>query len=123
MTITVKDIQVQNVRADSNPNNDNKVRKSWVLQTPELVQEKIKQKYKSQEARFAFYDAVDSAVSDKWVQIMRNHYKDSIANGAKLVLTKAGAERLEDDYCVDPDTQLIDAAAIIVAEVIEDLAA
>ena len=54
---------------------------------------------------------------------MRNHYKDSIANGAKLVLTKAGAERLEDDYCVDPDTQLIDAAAIIVAEVIEDLAA
>lgn len=123
MTITVKDIQVQNVRADSNPNNDNKIRKSWVLQTPTLVQEKIQQKYKSQEVRFAFYDAVDSAVSDKWVEIMRRHYKDSIANGAKLVITRAGAERLEDDFCVDSDEQLIEAAAIIVSEIIEDLAA
>ncbi|QOI66533.1 RNA polymerase binding protein [Erwinia phage FBB1] len=121
--ITVKDIQVVNVRADSNPNNDNKIRKAWVLQTPELVQEKIKAKYKSQEVRFAFYDAVDSAVSDKWVEIMRRHYNDSLAAGAKLVLDKAGAERLENDFCVDADEQLIEAASIVVAEVIEDLAA
>ena len=123
MTITVKDIQVQNVRADSNPNNDNKIRKSWVLQTSELLQEKIKAKYKSQEVRFAFYDAVDSAVSDKWLEIMRRHYTDSLAKGAKLVITRAGAERLEDNYCVDSDEQLIEAAAIVVAEIIEDLAA
>lgn len=123
MTINAKDIQVVNVRADSNPNNDNKIRKSWVMQTPELVQNKIKEKYKSQEARFAFYSAVDDAVSQKWIQIMRNHFNDSVANGAKIVLTRSGAERLEDDYCVDADEQLIEAAAVVVAEIIEDLAA
>lgn len=123
MTIIAKDIQVVNVRADSNPNNDNKIRKAWVMQIPELVQNKIKEKYKSQEARFAFYAAVDDAVSQKWIEIMRNHFKDSVAAGAKIVLTRSGAERLEDDYCVDADDQLIEAAAIVVAEVIEDLAA
>lgn len=123
MTITVKDIQVQNVRADSNPNNDNKIRKSWVLQTPELIQEKIKQKYKSQEVRFAFYSAVDDAVSQKWIEIMRNHFKDSVEAGAKIVIDRTGAERLENDFCVDADAQLIDAAAVVVAEIIEDLAA
>lgn len=123
MTIIAKDIQVQNVRAESNPNNDNKIRKAWVMQTPELIQEKIKQKYKSQEVRFAFYAAVDSAVSDKWVEIMKNHYNKSIENGAKIVLSRTGAERLEDSFCVDADDQLIEAGAIIVAEIIEDLAA
>ncbi|WPJ21279.1 hypothetical protein ECFKMHLE_00229 [Klebsiella phage KP17] len=29
--VDVKDIQVKNVRADSNPNNQNRIRKSWVL--------------------------------------------------------------------------------------------
>lgn len=121
--ITAKEIQVQNVRADSNPNNDNKIRKAWVLQTPELIQEKIKSKYKTQEVRFAFYDAVDDSVSSKWVEIMRKHFTDSVAAGAKIIQTETGGERLEDAYCVNADEQLVEAAALVVAEIIEDLAA
>lgn len=119
--ITTKDIQVSKVRADSNPNNDNKIRKAWVLQLPEFVQVKIKEKFKFQEVRFAFYHGVDDTVSEKWVEIMRKHYNDSVAQGAKIVLDRSGAERLEDAYCVDADEQLIEAATSVVFEILNVL--
>lgn len=121
--ITAKDLQPQNVRQDSNPGNDNKIRKAWVLQTSEDLQARIKLKYKSQEARFALYAAIDDAVSDKWIELMRKHVSDSVANGAKIVGYALGAERLEDAYCMNADDHLVEAGALVVAELITDIAA
>lgn len=122
IAITSKDIQPKNVRTDSNPNNDNKIRKAWLLQLPESTKAKIKTKLKTSEVRWSYYDAIDTSVNDKWIEIMRKHFADSIAAGAKLVVDKAGAERLEDAYCVDTDEQLIEAAFIIVNEIIDEMA-
>ena len=33
----VKEIQPKNVRTDSNPNNQNKIRRAWVLMLPEEI--------------------------------------------------------------------------------------
>ncbi|ARW57475.1 RNA polymerase binding [Serratia phage CHI14] len=122
MTITVKDIQPKNVRTDSNPNNDNKIRRSWVLQMPEEIQARIKDKLKVAEVRWAYYAGIDEAVSTKWVEIMRKYYEDSIAAGAKLVADPYGPDRLEDEFCVDADEHLIEAAFIVVNEVISEMA-
>lgn len=114
--LTVKDIQPKHVRCESNPNNQNKIRCAWVNALSENAVQIIQDKIKSSDARFAYYDSVDRDVSQKWIEIMRNHYQESIKSGAKIVMTSCG-ERLEDDFCVDADEQLIQ-AAIMVAETI-----
>ncbi|BBC78098.1 RNA polymerase binding [Escherichia phage EcS1] len=120
--ITAKDIAPKNVRTDSNPNNDNKIRRAWVLQMPVELQERIKAKLKQPEVRWAYYAGIDDAVNEKWIEIMRAHYNDSIKAGAKVIQSASGSDRLEDDYCVDADDQLVRAAEIVVDEVIAEMA-
>ncbi|MGZ7230821.1 RNA polymerase-binding protein RpbA, partial [Streptococcus pyogenes] len=69
----VKEIQPKNVRTDSNPNNQNKIRRAWVLMLPEEIKEAIKRKLPDAEVRFAYYSSVDNSVSEKWIEIMRKH--------------------------------------------------
>lgn len=122
--VDVKDIQVQNVRADSNPNNQNKIRKSWVLALPEETQSIIKEKIKDSTARFAFYKSVDDDVNNKWVELMRKHYSEAVASGAKIILdTKTGGYRLENDYCVNADEQLVAAGQLIAEELVATFSA
>lgn len=121
--VDVKDIQVKNVRSDSNPNNQNRIRKSWVLALTEETQALIKDKIKDSEARFAFYKSVDDEVSEKWLELMRKHYSDSIKSGAKIVTDRHGGERLEDDFCVNTDEYLVAAGQIVAEELTATFAA
>lgn len=118
--LTAKDIQVKNVRTDSNPNNQNKIRKSWLLVLDEATKDAIKAKIKTPEARWAYYEALDSDVSNKWVELMRKHFNDSIKAGAKIIPDRFGPDRLEDDYCVDADEQLVIAGQLVAEEVISE---
>lgn len=121
--VDVKDIQVKNVRADSNPNNQNRIRKSWVLALTEETKQAIKDKIKDSEARFAFYKSIDDEVAEKWIELMRKHYNESIKAGAKIVTDRHGGERLENDYCVDADEQLVAAGQIVAEELTATFAA
>lgn len=114
----VKEIQPKNVRTDSNPNNQNKIRRAWVLMLPEEIKEAIKRKLPDAEVRFAYYSSVDNSVSEKWIEIMRKHYDRSIKAGAKVILDKVGGERLEDEFC----KQLLVAAEIVAQEVYDSFA-
>lgn len=117
--VTVKDIQPKNVRTDSNPNNQNKVRRAWVSMLPETTIAAIKSKLKDPEVRWAYYASTDHAVTEVWIELMRGHYEASIQAGAKVVLDKVGGERLEDDFCVDADEHLIQAAERIAYDIVE----
>ena len=114
----VKEIQPKNVRTDSNPNNQNKIRRAWVLMLPEA----IKRKLPDAEVRFAYYSSVDNSVSEKWIEVMRKHYDRSIKAGAKVILDKVGGERLEDEFCTNADEQLLVAAEIVAQEVYDSFA-
>lgn len=118
----VKEIQPKNVRTDSNPNNQNKIRLAWVLMLPEEIKEAIKRKLPDAEVRFAYYSSVDNSVSEKWIEIMRKHYDRSIKAGAKVILDKVGGERLEDEFCTNADEQLLVAAEIVAQEVYDSFA-
>lgn len=120
--VTVKDIQPKNVRCDSNPNNQNKVRRAWVSMLPEHTQAAIKKKLPVAEVRHAYYKSVDDAVIEKWIAIMKKHYNDSIKSGAKVILDKVSGERLEDAYCVDSNEHLILAAESVAYEIVEQFA-
>ncbi|AHJ86900.1 RNA polymerase binding protein [Salmonella phage STP4-a] len=120
--IDTKDIQPKNVRTDSNPNNQNKIRRAWVLAMGEQGAELIRKRIPIAEARHAYYQSIDRAVNDKWIELMRKHYNESVSAGAKFVLDRIGGERLEDDFCVNADEQLISAALLVSEEVIEELA-
>lgn len=115
--VTVKDIQVKTIRTDSNPHNQNRIRKSWVLNIDTNSARRLQSL--PQETKFMLYGIIDNDVSDKWVEIMRRHYNDSLAAGAKLVIDRDGSERLEDDYCVDFDEQLLEAGAIVASQIPE----
>lgn len=121
--VDVKDIQVKNVRADSNPNNQNRIRKSWVLALTYETQSRIKDKIKDSETRFAFYKSIDDEVAQKWIELMRKHYDDSIKSGAKIVTDRIGGERLENDYCVNSDEHLVAAGQIVAEELTATFAA
>ncbi|AEO97035.1 RNA polymerase binding protein [Salmonella phage vB_SenM-AKM_NP4] len=120
--IDTKDIQPKNVRTDSNPNNQNKIRRAWVLAMGEQGAELIRKRIPIAEARHAYYQSIDRTVNDKWIELMRKHYNESVSAGAKFVLDRIGGERLEDDFCVNADEQLISAALLVSEEVIEELA-
>ncbi|ATN93018.1 RNA polymerase binding protein [Salmonella phage Melville] len=120
--IDTKDIQPKNVRTDSNPNNQNKIRRVWVLAMGEQGAELIRKRIPIAEARRAYYQSIDRSVNDKWIELMRKHYNESVSAGAKFVLDRIGGERLEDDFCVNADEQLISAALLVSEEVIEELA-
>ncbi|ANA49399.1 RNA polymerase binding [Salmonella phage vB_SnwM_CGG4-1] len=120
--IDTKDIQPKNVRTDSNPNNQNKVRRAWVLAMGEQGAELIRKRIPVAEVRHMYYQSIDRAVNDKWIELMRKHYNESVSAGAKFVLDRIGGERLEDDFCVNADEQLISAALLVSEEVIEELA-
>lgn len=109
--ITSSDIAPKNVRTDSNPNNKNKIRKAWVLHTPEDVAKKLRSL--PQEVKFALYEAIDDEVSDKWIELMKAHKEKSIEAGAKIVVDRWGGERLQSEYCVNSDDQLVEAGEII----------
>lgn len=115
--ITARDIQPKNVRTDSNPNNQNKIRRAWVLHCDADSATRLQSL--PQETKFMLYEAIDDEVNEKWLEIMRKHIADSVAAGAKFVIDPVGADRLEDEYCVDADEQLIQAAEIIAASIPE----
>lgn len=115
MGFTAKDIQPKNVRTDSNPNNQNKIRRAWVLHCDETSAKRLQSL--PQETKFMLYDVIDNDVSDKWLEIMRKHIADSVEAGAKFVMDPIGADRLEDEYCVDADEQLIQAAEIVASQI------
>lgn len=112
---TARDIQPKNVRTDSNPNNQNKTRRAWVLHCD--VESATRLQSLPQETKFMLYEAIDEEVSEKWLEIMRKHIADSVAAGAKFVMDPVGADRLEDEYCVDADDQLLQAGEIIAASI------
>lgn len=117
--VEVKDIQPKNVRCDSNPNNQNKIRRAWVAHLPEEIKTAIQTRLPEQEVRFAYYGSIDDAVSSKWIEIMRRHYEQSIKAGAKVILDKVGGERLENEFCKSADEQLILAAEFVAQEVVD----
>lgn len=117
MAVTARDIAPKNVRTDSNPNNQNKIRRAWVLHCDETSAKRLQSL--PQETKFMLYSIIDDEVSDKWLEIMREHVANAIASGAKFVVDPVGADRLEDDYCVDADNQLIEAAEIVAATIPE----
>lgn len=113
--VTARDIQPKNIRCDSNPNNQNKIRRAWVLHCDEASATRLQSL--PQEIKFMLYEVIDTDVSDKWVEIMKKHTADSVAAGAKFVMDAIGADRLEDEYCVDADEQLLQAAEIIASQI------
>lgn len=115
--ITAKDIQPKNVRCDSNPNNQNKIRRAWVLHCDETSAKRLQSL--PQETKFMLYEIIDDEVNDKWLEIMRQHIQDSVDDGAKFVMDRVGSDRLEDEYCVDADDQLLEAAEIVAAGIPE----
>lgn len=115
--VTTKDIQVKTIRTDANPHNQNRIRKAWVLHADDVSARRLQSL--PQETKFMLYNVIDTDVSDKWVEIMRRHYNDSLAAGAKLVIDRDGSERLEDAYCVDFDEQLLMAGDIIASQLPE----
>ena len=117
--IDKNDIQVKNVRDASNPNNDNKIRKSWVLATTDETKAVIKSKIKDAEARWAFYKSIDDQVSEEWVNLMKKHTSESIKSGSSMIFDKIGGQRLEDQYCIDADEQLIVAGQNVAEELAE----
>lgn len=117
MGITAKDIQPKNVRCDSNPNNQNKIRRAWVLHCDETSAKRLQSL--PQEIKFMLYEVIDDDVSDKWLEIMRQHIQDSVDSGAKFVMDPIGADRLENEYCVDADDQLLEAAEIVASQIPE----
>lgn len=114
ITITAQDIQPTATRSATNPGNDNKVRKAWVLQSPIALENYLK-KF-PQETRFELYKDIDDSVSCKWVEIMRKH---NTSNAEHQITTPDGTTRLSDEYCVNADEQLIFAAYIVVNELVE----
>uniref|UniRef100_A0AAU6NUN4 RNA polymerase binding n=1 Tax=Escherichia phage 121/2022-2B TaxID=3103121 RepID=A0AAU6NUN4_9VIRU len=118
-TVDVKDIQPKHVRSESNPQNQNKIRRAWVLSLSDNAMEVIQNKIKSAPARHAYYEAIDREVSNKWIELMRKHTTESINAGAKFIMTSCG-ERLEDDYCGNADERLIVAAQIVAETIAAD---
>lgn len=119
--IEVKDIQPKNVRTDSNPHIQNKIRRAWVTALGEHGSKLIKARFPIAEVRHAYYAGIDNSVNEKWTEIMRKHKEESIKAGAKIVLDRIGGERLEDKFCVDADKQLISAATLVAEEVIAEI--
>jgi hypothetical protein len=105
--VTVKDIQVKTIRTDSNPHNQNRVRKAWVLHCDENSAKRLQSL--PQETKFMLYNIIDTDVSDRWIELMKTHAKMAIRE-AGLVLDNDGTERLADEYCMDADEQLLVAA-------------
>ncbi|CCI88634.1 RpbA RNA polymerase binding protein, function unknown [Yersinia phage phiR1-RT] len=108
IAITTKDLQPVNVRSSMNPNIDNRIRKSWVMQLPTELATQLRRI--NQETRFMIYSAIDSMVGEEWTSVMNSYKEDSIKIGASLVVDKIGDKRLEDKFCVDSDEHLITAA-------------
>ncbi|ARB05836.1 hypothetical protein fHeYen901_63 [Yersinia phage fHe-Yen9-01] len=108
IAITTKDLQPVNVRSSMNPNIDNRVRKSWVMQLPTELGTQLRRI--NQETRFMIYSAIDSMVGEEWIRVMNSHKEDSIKNGASMIVDKIGDNRLEDKFCMDSDEHLITAA-------------
>lgn len=121
--VDVKDIQPKHVRCDSNPNNQNKVRRAWVSMLPEHTKEAIMKKLPVAEVRFAYYKSVDDEVVEKWIAIMKKHYNSSVKSGAKVILDKIGGDRLEDAFCVDSNEHLLLAAESVAYEIVETFSA
>lgn len=107
--ITSQDIQPKNVRAITNPNNDNKIRRAWVMQTPDSIAEQFKKL--PQEVKFELYQSIDKEISDEWIRLMKEYVN---SNSEHFITDKSGAERLADHLCVNADDQLIVAALNIV---------
>ncbi|AHY25020.1 RNA polymerase binding [Pectobacterium bacteriophage PM2] len=117
LAISSSDIQPKNVRTDSNPNNDNKVRRAWVLHCDKDSARKLQSL--PQETKFMLYGIIDDDVSDLWIETMRKHIAKSIEAGAKLVDDKIGPDRLEDSYCHESDSHLLQAAEIVAMRIPE----
>lgn len=114
---TAKDIQPKNIRCDMNPNNQNKVRRAWVLHCDADSATRLQSL--PQETKFMLYGAIDEEVNEKWLKIMRDHIQASVDAGANFVMDPIGADRLEDEYCVNSDDHLLEAADIIAATIPE----
>lgn len=114
---TARDIQPKNVRCDMNPNNQNKVRRSWVLHCDADSATRLQSL--PQETKFMMYDVLDEETNDLWLKIMRDHIQASVDAGANFVMDPVGADRLEDEYCVNADDQLVEAGDIIGARIPE----
>lgn len=119
--ITPKDIQPQNVRSESNPNNDNKIRRAWVMLMPDKIKRDIKARFPESTNRYNLYSDIDLAVSQEWIKLMRDYYQESVSNGAKIVQDRNGNDRLEDSYCNKADDKLIQAAHNVVQYIIENV--
>ena len=93
---------------------DNRIRKAWVLQTPE--NEAKKMQALPQEVKFALYAGIDYDVRAEWIVQMREYSANAIADGAKMVFDPiSGIDILEKAYRHDPDVLLIKAAGIVMA--------
>ena len=115
--VTARDIQPKNVRTDSNPNNQNKIRRAWVMHSDADSATRLQSL--PQETKFMLYGAIDEEVNEKWLDLIRQHISDSVSAGAKFVMDPVGADRLEDEYCVNADDQLVEAAEIIASTIPE----
>lgn len=105
-TITVQDIQ-----GKISDSADTKIRKAWVLQTPDTLREM----YQAMplESRRALYKSLDKEVLELWISKMRQHREDALANGVKMIRVN-GFYRLPDEYCDQQDQMLIDAALKVI---------
>lgn len=110
--ITVRDIQNTKTNLDQDLV-ANRIRKSWVLQMP--ASEAAKMKAIARDARFMLYKDIDRQVQTKWIELMRKHHEESIQNGAKLI---GGTRILEKSYQIDTDELLIEAASIVITDMI-----
>ncbi|MFP9202599.1 RNA polymerase-binding protein RpbA, partial [Enterococcus faecalis] len=73
----------------SNPQNQNKIRRAWVLSLSDNAMEVIQNKIKSAPARHAYYEAIDREVSNKWIELMRKHTTESLNAGVPVQLPNA----------------------------------
>ncbi|ADG60009.1 RNA polymerase binding [Acinetobacter phage Acj9] len=102
--ITAADLQPKHSRGESA---DNRIRKAWSLQMPDEV--KAKFAHFPGDVKRQMYKGFDAEVNEIWTKMMSDanqHAKDS---GAKTVRVN-GFTRIEDQYCMDPDELLIQAA-------------
>lgn len=114
---TARDIQPKNVRTDADPHNQNKIRRAWVLHCDETSAKQLQSL--TPEIKFMLYEVIDEDVNDKWLEMMKAHVKSSVEAGAKFIPDPYGPDRLEDEYCVNADDQLLEAAEIVAAQIPE----
>lgn len=106
--ITVADLQAKHSTGESA---DNRIRKAWSLQMPEEV--KAKFKHFPKDVKMQLYRSFDKETNEIWTNMLANANATAKDSGAKHVRVN-GFVRLEEQFCVDPDELLIQAAQIFI---------